>query len=93
MRCNPKTLAFYISAGTYKMLKKTIEVDHKHDHQIDAYLLLLSMTLPDSSSDALVKGGILRDLRKLTLLILKRKDITPLMTRLAVSILSHSFAP
>jgi Iap family predicted aminopeptidase len=57
---NPRTLAFYLAAGTYKMLKKTIEVDHKHDHQIDAYLLLLSMTLPDASSDALVKGGILR---------------------------------
>jgi len=41
----------------------------------------------------LVKGGILRELRKLTLLVLKRKDITPLVTRLAVTILSHSFAP
>jgi hypothetical protein len=89
----PRTIAFYLAAGTFKLLKKTMEGDHKHEHQIDAYLLLLSMTLPEASSDALVQGGILRELRKFTLLILKKKDITPLVTRLAVSILSHSFAP
>lgn len=70
-----------------------MEGDHRHEHQIDAYLLLLSMTLPEASSEALVQGGILRELRKFSLLILKRKDLTPLMTRLAISILSHSFAP
>ena len=91
--CHTKTIAFYIVAGTYKLLKKTMEGDHKHEHQIDAYLLLLSMTLPEASSDALVKGGILRDLRKFSLAILKKKDITPLVTRLAISILSHAFAP
>lgn len=41
-----KTLAFYITAGTYKLLKKVMEGDSKHEHQLDAYLLLLSMTLP-----------------------------------------------
>ena len=90
---NTKTLAFYITAGTYKLLKKVIEGDHKHEHQLDAYLLLLSMTLPESSSDALVQGGLLKELKKFTVVILKRKDLTPLMTRLTLSILSHSFAP
>ena len=32
-------------------------------------------------------------MRKYTLVILKRKDLTALVTRLAVSILSYSFAP
>lgn len=86
-------MAFYLTAGTYKLLRKTMEGDAKHEHQIDAYLLLLSMTLPETSPDALVQGGLLRELRKYTLLILKRNDLTPLVTRLSVSILSHSFAP
>lgn len=51
------------------------------------------MTLPESSPDALIQGGILKDLKKYCLSILKKKDLTPLMTRLSVSILSHSFAP
>lgn len=57
---NPKALAFYITAGTYKLLKKILEGDHKHEHQLDAYLLLLSMTLPDSSPEALTQGGLLK---------------------------------
>lgn len=39
-------MALYISAGVFKLLKKTLDGDLKQEHNIDAYLLLLSMSLP-----------------------------------------------
>ena len=52
------TLAFYLTAGTYKLLKKYMGGDHTHQHQLDAMLLLLTMTIPESSAEALTTGGV-----------------------------------
>lgn len=86
-------MALYISAGVFKLLKKTLDGDLKQEHNIDAYLLLLSMSLPSASSDALLQAGILTHLRKAALGILSRRDCTPFVTRLATAVLSHAVSP
>lgn len=75
------------------MLKRLIEGDQKNEHNLDAYLLLLTLVLPETSPDALIQSGIMSQMRSASLLILGKKDSTPFITRLAASILSHTLSP
>lgn len=75
------------------MLKRTLDGDLSLEHNLDAYLLILSQVLPETSPDALTQGGLTPQLRTTMLVILARKDSSPFVTRLAASILSHALAP
>jgi hypothetical protein len=85
-----KAMALYITAGVLKLLKRTLEGEQKHEHNLDAYLLLLTLALPEASPDAIIQGGINSHLRNAAMIILGRKDSTPFVTRLATSMLSHA---
>jgi len=47
------------------------------------------MVVPEASVDALAQGGLINELRDSMVRILSKKDITPFVTRLSSSILSH----
>lgn len=51
------------------------------------------MTVPESSTDALIQGGIIKELRIAMQTVLSKKDNTPLMVRLAIAVLSSCLAP
>lgn len=50
------------------------------------------MAIPEASSNTLREGGLLQQFRTSMQTVLARRDNTPLMTRLAVAVLSHSLA-
>lgn len=88
-----KTLALYIAGGVHKLLLRAFKGETQLHHNIDAYLLLLTIALPVASIDTLVRSGVAKQLMQSSEWVLSRKDSSALEVRLAVGVLSHCLSP
>ena len=86
-------MALYIVGGVHKLLIRASKGESQLHHNIDAYLLLLTIALPVTSTDTIVRSGIAQQLMGASEWVLARKDSSAVEVRLAVGVLSHCLAP